>query len=617
MGTVAYMSPEQARGEELDVRTDLFSFGAVLYEMATGRQAFYGTTTAVIHDAILNRAPASITSANPQLPPKLEEIINKALEKDRELRYHSAGDLCADLKRVKRDSDSGRSATIQATVPPGPTPTGRRGARRVAFALGAVTLLALLVVAGLYLRSTRAGGGIDSIAVLPFANVGSDPDTEYLSDGISESLITSLSQLPKLRVMARNTVFSYKGQQVDPRKAGRDLGVEAVVTGRVTEHANTLIIELDLIKVEDGTELWGERYNRQLADILAVQEDIAQEVSRKLRLRLSGEDQKRLAKRYTENPEAYQLYLKGRYYSGQFTEDGFNKGIGYFNQAVALDPDYALAYVGLGYAYDVAADFFIPPAESTPKAKEAVSKAIELDDTLPEAHAEMGGIHFWFDWDWPAAAREFGHALELNPDYAYAHALRGMYLVSTGQIDEGISEGERAVRLDPLSPETNFVLAWVLYFAHRYDQAMEQARKGIDMDPNFPPAHIVLGLAYEQKGELSEAVTEFQKALRLQTDYMWATAELARAYALTGKKSEAQKLVDDLETQWKGKRIGTYYIASAYIALGDKDQALGWLEKAYEVRTFYLTWLKVDPEFDSLHSEPRFQDLLRRVGLPQ
>jgi eukaryotic-like serine/threonine-protein kinase len=405
MGTVAYMSPEQARGEKVDARSDLFSLGVVLYEMATGRLPFQGTTSAAIFGGILHESPPPPLRLNPQLPPKLEETILKALEKDRDLRCQTAAELRADLKRLKRETDSGRpqlmalgDARAQEGRPQEVLPQRHRRAAAWTAALGLIALLAIGV--SLYLlRGRSQEKALGSVAVLPFVNASNDPNTEYLSDGITESLIGTLSQLSSLRVMARDTVFTYKGQQVDPRKAGRDLKVDAVVTGRVTERANTLIIEADLVKVADGSELWGEQYNRRPADILAVQEDIANEISQKLRLRLSGEEKNRLAKRYTENAEAYRLYLKGRYYADKMTNESFHKGIEYFNQAIAVDPSYALAYGGLAYNYQIADDLFLSPREVMPQAKEAARRALELDGTLAEAHTEMACVNFWYDWN--------------------------------------------------------------------------------------------------------------------------------------------------------------------------------------------------------------------------
>jgi serine/threonine protein kinase/tetratricopeptide (TPR) repeat protein len=612
MGTVAYMSPEQARGEELDARTDLFSFGVVLYEMATGHAAFPGSTSALIFEAILNKAPTSPVRLNPECPAELEHIINKALEKDRELRYHSAADLRTDLKRVKRDTDSGRSAGVRSA---GETPV--LGQRRTVSWIAALAVIALLAVGGLlyWLRRPGAGKPLDSVAVLPFINASNDPNTEYLSDGITESLIGTLSQLPNLRVMARDTVFSYKSRPVDPRKAGRDLKVEAVVTGRVSERADTLIVEADLVRVADGSELWGEHYNRKAPDILAVQEDIANEISRKLRLRLSSEEKNRLAKPSTENPEAYSLYLKGRYFASKIDPEDLAKGIGYLNQAVALDPTYALAYDGMSYYYGETDDLLLAPREAMPKAKEAARKALELDDALPQAHTEMAIILQQYDWDWGAAEREFRRAIQLDPNYAPAHGNFGYLLVSEGRIEEGVQENRRAADLDPLSANSNWLLGWMLYFGRRFDPAVEQLRRTIDLDPNYFLAHAVLGMSYAQKGQMPQAIPELEKAVAL-GECNLSLGELGRAYALSGRRQEAQKIADRLIGEWKRSHVGAFDIAIIQVGLGDKDQALAWLEKAYEDRTFFMVDLKVEPELDPLRSDPRFQNLLRRMNFP-
>jgi len=607
LGTVAYMSPEQARGEEVDARTDLFSFGVVLYEMATGSLPFKGNTTAVLFDGILNKTPLSPARLNPEAPAELERIISKALEKDREARYQSAKDLLVDLRRLKRDTDSGKSPAPVSESP-------RR--RRVAWAAGAL-VLALAIAGSLYLFAGRSKA-IDSLAVLPFVNAGIDPNTEYLSDGITESIISSLSKLPKLRIVPRSMVFRYKGREVDPQKAGRELNARAVLTGRVMERGGNLIIRAELTDVAAESQLWGEQYNRKITDIFAVQEEISKEISEKLRLRLTGEEQKRLTKRYTENAEAYQLYLKGRYYWDKRTPQSFQRATEHFVQALEKDPGYALAYGGLADCYNGLGWYgMLSPKESFPKAKAAATKASGIDEALAEPHASLGWAKFLYDWDWPGAEREFKRAIELNPNYSIAHNWYGSFLQGQGRLDEALAVYRRAQEVDPLSLVMNAVVGLGLYHKRQYDQAIEQLRKTVEMDPNFPLARFFLGMAYEQKKMYEAAVAEFQKGSELFEGAPIGLAALGHAYAVSGRAAEARKVLEELNQLGKRRYVSAYFIAAIYAGLGEKDQAWAWLEKAYEERASWLSnQVKVDPRFDSLRSDPRYQGLLRRMGLP-
>ncbi len=615
MGTVAYMSPEQARGEELDARTDLFSLGVVLYEMATGRQAFPGNTSAVIFTAILTQTPTPPLRLNPELQPKLEEIIFKALEKDRDVRYQHASDMRADLKRLKRDTDSGRAASVGAGLA-SPRATQASPLHRWRWIATGLVLIGV-VLAALRLYPPSGAKAIDSIAVLPFANASADPNTEYLSDGITENLINSLSQLPKLRVVPRSRVFRYKGKETDPEKIGRELNVRAVLTGRVTQRGDSLNIQTELVDVAADSQLWGRQYNRKFSEIITVQEEIAKEVSEKLRLRPTGEEQKRLTRRYTENPEAHQLYLKGRYLWNRRTAQTLERAAAYFQQAIDKDPGYALAWAGLTDCYGLYSFYgALSPDEAFPKAKEAAAKALEIDDTLAEAHASLVWIKTDYDWDWQGAEREFKRTIELNPSYAQVYVWYSAPLDAMGRLDEALAAQKRAEEMEPLSLIIGSLVGRSLYFAQRYDQAIEQLRRVLDMDANFPLAHLFLGMAYEQKGMFEEAIAEFQKGSSLSGGDPRMAGALGHAYAVSGRKDRAQNVLVELKQLSKRRYVAPFEIAVIYIGLADKDLTFQWLEKAYRDHSSWLPWLKVDPRFDSLHGDSRYQDLRRRMGLP-
>jgi TolB-like protein/DNA-binding winged helix-turn-helix (wHTH) protein/Tfp pilus assembly protein PilF len=489
---------------------------------------------------------------------------------------------------------------------------------RAGLGIATVALLASVAAAGWFYRvAGRGGEAIDSVAVLPFVNASGDPNSEYLSDGITESLINSLSQLPHLKVMSRDAAFRYKGKETDAQTVGRDLGVRAVFEGRVTQHGDSLTISAELIDARDNSHIWGQQYNRKPSDIFAVQEEIAREMTTALRLHLTGEDEKRLARSYTSNAEAYQDYLRGRYF-WQKTGPGLNKGAEYFQRAIAKDPRYAQAYDGLADCYILLSAFgYSSPKEALPKAKEAVLKALEIDGALAEAHTSLARIKAEYDWDWSGAEREFQRAIELNPGYPTAYQWHGSVLSTMGRPEEAIANYKRALELDPLSPITNGVLGQALYYTRQYDQAIEQLKKTLELDPDLGLARAYLALAYRQKSMNKEAIAEFEKLLVILHGHAWALADLGYAYATAGRGPEAQRMLDQLNQLSRQNFVPADAMAHVYVGLGEKGKAIEWLEKGYERHSIGLggVGLKPDPLWDPVRSDPRFADLLRRMNL--
>ena len=574
-GTLPYMAPEQLGGEPVDGRTDIYAAGAVLYEMATGRRAFRGDNAVQLIDSILHHSPQPPSSVNRRISAGLESIIVKAMDREPKLRYQSARELLVDLER------------LGAGVPP-----------KVALAV-----------------RHRATARRLSLAVIPFFNVTKDPEIEYLSDGITESLIYRLSLQPRLRLMARTTVFRFKGPDVDPLEVGRSLGVRAVLTGKLDQRGVALNIQVELVNVADGSLLWGEKYDCNATDILRMPHEISVEITKKLLLRLTREEQKALAKRYTDDTEAYQLYLRGRYYSDRWTTEVMDRGIPYYNQAIERDPAYALAYTGLAEAYYGMSSQFISPRVAMPKVRDAATKALAIDETLPEAHAWLAIVRAFYEHDWAGAEAEFTRALGLNFGSASAHEWYGYYLTAIGSEEEALKELALARELDPLSNKINLVLGLSFGMARRYEKAIEQLEKTIKMDPDFWLGHLWLGWAYEQMGRRDQALEELNKAFRLGAS-PYASAYLGYVQALAGGTADAEMLVHAMEEQVAQRYVSPHHIAIIYVGLGQRDQAFEWLEKAYEQREEILVFLNVDPTWDSLRADPRFQDLVRRMGFP-
>ncbi|HYY56400.1 MAG TPA: protein kinase [Pyrinomonadaceae bacterium] len=621
MGTVTYMSPEQARGLEVDGRTDIWSLGVVLYEMVAGCVPFTGKTTTDMLVSILEHRPRKLSRLVQEIPFDLDRIISKAIAKRRESRYKTARDFVAAIKALRQEMDFkaklARSLNLDLQSADAVTQYDTRASAQPGHEPSASSKS--LVRTSLGPRRRRPSRkAIDSLAILPLVNASGEHETEYFSDGITESIINNLSHLPKLRVMARSTVFRYKDKEVDPLEVGRELNVRAVLTGRVLHLEDNLLIQTELVDAMDGSRLWGEQYNRKMTDIFIIQEEIAREISEKLRFRLTGEEQRQLAKRHTDNPEAYRLYLKGRYNWNKRTPEGFKKGIEHFKEAIDIDSGYALAYAGLADSYNMLGNYSeLSPREAFPRAKTAAIKALRIDETLAEARASLAYAINGYDWDWTTAATEFKRAIELKPNYATAHYWYATtHLVAVGKLDEALSEIMQAKELDPLSLIINTNLGWIYYFARRYDDAIRHVRKALELDENFSVAYFKLGQIYERQGMYDEAIAQYRRATQLSSN-LWIMPGLGHALAMSGRRDEAHLILDELIALSKERYVSPYFIAEVYRGLGDIDKTFEWLEKAYEDRSDWLVWLGIEPALDGLRSDPRFIDLMRRVGLPQ
>lgn len=620
-GTPTYAAPEQSRGEAVDHRADIFSTGVLLYEMLTGTWAFPGKTAIDVRHAVLHDDPKPVSEfRGSEIPLKLEAVLDRALAKQPNRRFQQIAEMRDELVAILEalpESGIEHSPRLLTEF----TPRRMRRWSGVAKAAVALALVALLVLGtvGLYryFSAKPMPKPIDSIAVLPFLNETQDPNAEYLSDGISETLINDLSKLPKLKVSPRNTVFRFKGKATEALKAGSELGVGAVLTGSLKQVGDRIAINVELVDVAENRQIWGQQYVRKFSDVFDLQRDITREVVGQLRLKLSGTEQQLITtSQQTTNPEAYRLYLQGRYQAVKMTRESFTKGMRYLEQAIELDPNYALAYSGLAFYYVQSLDQILPPKEAMPKSRQAAQKAIELDPTLSEAHVSLAFVYWQFDWNWEKAEQEFKQAIELSPNNPESRAAYGFFLVLMGRADAGLAELNEASRLNPLSIETALYVPPGYFLARRYEDALKRAREAIETAPDFWLLHLVAGRSLEQKGDLTGAIDEYLKARAIDENNSEILMDLGRAYGRAGKRADAERVLAIMKERETNGYVSPFQTAMVYIGLGDKAKAVAALEQAYEARSWYMSWLKTAPELDPLRDDPRFAALLERMNFP-